>query len=571
MNSDGGLSRKPDDKRKRKRKKKKKLAPSLTPVADLMTTDRSQLKRLTKTVLPRRQTLMRYKHSDEELDASPIKAAKLKLRKPLVDNSASPAAPNTPTDLAGAHPVVNLNMEEKVTLFRYKSSKILVFDDLPDDAKQSLGRLLGHGAIEIFQLHNGDVTYLACGPSLIYPLLPKLKVLRIAFNQFIVPLAYPERYWKIFINSEEPHVVQVLEHTFDSVVKYRNLWKQDPDFVDINKQPAELKELLVDGDIPQFEIALELPPSPPLAPLSPHQLNHEWGGIQRKVSDQSISTAMACLEMLKATIPQPEFKRTPSVIKPIPQRVTAPNAGYMSFHQQPDYGYVNSRNSGTLRPREDDIKLDSSMDSLLDEYEESICQLRLVAPLIALRRNLRRNSIVLKRGLMYRQRIPIDEHFPTTSLLEYNRIHNTRGSRQSLCSEYHPPRDDWDYNQRLPKSRSNYSMNSASSDLNSTYRYIYKSIAQRNMRAYPGEDTTSRKLPTVPPTPPIPKQYLDTGSVLGSSRKHIEFVPNGSPVQRNHNLESSEIYTLLSTSGKRGQHPVEAKASKSFTQRLFGW
>lgn len=569
MNSDGGLSRKPDDKRKRKRKKKKKLAPPPTPVAELMTTDRSPLKRLTKTVLPRRQTLMRYKHSDEDLGESPIKAAKLKLRKPLVDNSATPAT-TTPTDLAGAQPVVNLNMEEKVTLFRYKSSKILVFDDLPDDVKQSLGRLLGHGAIEIFQLHNGDVTYLSCGPSLIYPLLPKLKVLRIAFNQFIVPLAYPERYWKIFINSEEPNVVQVLENTFESVVKYRNLWKQDPEYVDINKQPAELKELLVDGDIPQFEIALELPPSPPLAPLSPHQFSPEWG-IQRKVSDQSISTAMACLEMLKPTIQQPVPTRTNPVLKPVPQRTTANNTGYMTFHQQQNYGFINSRNSGTSRQRDDDAKLDSSMDSLLDEYEESICQLRLMAPLIALRRNLRRNSIALKRGLMYRQRIPIDEHFPTTSLLEYNRIHNTRGLRQSLCSEYHPPRDDWDYNQRLPKSRSNYSMNSTNSDLNSTYRYIYKSIAQRNMRAYPGEDIAARKLPTVPPTPPIPKQYLDTGSVLSAGRRHIEFVPNNSLSQRNHNLDSSEIYTLLSTSGKRGQHPVEAKASKSFTQRLFGW
>lgn len=426
---------------------------------------------------------MRHQH-DETSRTSPIKAAKESLRKSLTEGLAS---------VVEVPDINSLHMDDKVILFRYKLLKVLVYDEQPEDLKL-LGRLLGHGAIEIFQLHNGDVTYLAVGPSIIYPLLPKLKVLRIAFNQFIIPLVYPERYWKVFVNSEEPHVLQVLQNTFDRVVKYRDLYQRQE--FDIDKQPVELK--LVNGDLP-----FEVPPSPPLEPISP-RLEANWQ-IHRQVSDQSISTAMACLDMLK------------------PKKV---------IHEPLD-------------------EEESSMDSLLDEYEASICYLRLIALRQPLRQPLRRNLISLKRGLVYRLR----EDFPSTLLLEYHRTHNAGPLvrlRRSLRSEFHVPHYEWaDTPQRLPKTRSTYSMNSTNSDLNLTYRYIYKSIAQRNMR--PADDDRR----TIPPTPPIPKKYLD-------AHKKVTDVPQ----TQSHNLDLTEIYNLLGTSGKR--KPSEP-VNKSLALRLFGW
>lgn len=638
MSADGGLSRKPEDKRKKRRRKKKRLPPDAK-LAMPTTTDTSEptevpqslpdaVKRLEKTVLPRRQTLMRYKTSDDELRGqSPILAAKDKLRKPLIASESSIVPPVITTDASGALDTTQtpLNMDDKVTLFKYKLLKILVYDELPDDPKLLLGRLLSHGAIEIFQLHNGDVTYLACGLSLVYPLLPKLKVLRIAFAQFIVPLAYPERYWKIFINSDEPHVVQVLENTFELVVRYRNLYKHEASppqpeagslpLLDIDTQPTELKALSIeDGDLPPFEIASELPPLPPLAPLSPHALvAAPWTGVSHKVSEQLISTAIACLDMTKplkkedvsrishrnslgqalAIAPFDHATLAPPFKGPNLSHVTngvgqnsnwnppqaPPNQPSYTRHSNP---FSRTDHRPLTRVVDVDEKLDLSMDLLLDEYEESICHTRSVAHLLAayLRQPLRRNLITLgKRSLYYRPKER--EDFPSTLLSEYNRIHNGGGhlirSRRSLRLEFHPAREDWlDHHQRLPKTRSNYSINSALSDINSTYRYIYKLIAQRNLRNN-DDDRLSRK---VPPTPPIPPEYL-VGRNAGISRKGSQYsgldtpaplVPPRTPARPppDYKLNLLEIYLLISnTSSKnksRGPSP-----NKSFTQRLFGW
>ena len=89
------------------------------------------------------------------------------------------------------------------------------------------GSLLAHGIFEIFQLHQGDVTYLSCGNNFIYPLLPKIKVFRINSNQFLLPLVNPERYWKIFINSEELNVINNLINVFQRNVQFISLHESE--------------------------------------------------------------------------------------------------------------------------------------------------------------------------------------------------------------------------------------------------------------------------------------------------------------------------------------------------------
>ena len=112
---------------------------------------------------------------------------------------------------------ISLDLDEKVTLFKYKSLKILELVN----QNNANGSLLAHGIFEIFQLHQGDVTYLSCGNNFIYPLLPKIKVFRINSNQFLLPLVNPERYWKIFINSEELNVINNLINVFQNVSIYK--------------------------------------------------------------------------------------------------------------------------------------------------------------------------------------------------------------------------------------------------------------------------------------------------------------------------------------------------------------
>lgn len=118
---------------------------------------------------------------------------------------------------------ISLDLDEKVTLFKYKSLKILELVN----QNNANGSLLAHGIFEIFQLHQGDVTYLSCGNNFIYPLLPKIKVFRINSNQFLLPLVNPERYWKIFINSEELNVINNLINVFQRNVQFISLHESE--------------------------------------------------------------------------------------------------------------------------------------------------------------------------------------------------------------------------------------------------------------------------------------------------------------------------------------------------------
>ncbi|KAK6454272.1 inheritance of peroxisomes protein 1-domain-containing protein [Scheffersomyces xylosifermentans] len=696
-------------------------------------------------VSPRKQAIMRYRKSGEfSAQTSQIAEAKENLKR-----SPTSQANTTEKNPDKSIPSSNLNLEDRVTLFKYKSAKILVVDEqLSEKNSNSSGRLLGHGDFEIFQLHNGDVNYLSCGPSFIYPLLPKLKILRVSFNQFILPLVNPERYWKIFINTEESNVIDVIENTFQRVVKYRNLYfdnnirqsgERSPDAQlndvsaiqlrlgselysnSINERPDELHALSIidesdsnynsnnttNSSIPALNtnqvganntqslphtnynfptISTIIPDSPPSAPISPPPHGNASNSIDfavsptknidpfylltKKASMQSISTSVACLDLNSKTTIVPTAivsnNNKPGVASSnIHTSTSIGNISLKSNHNgrgfyktqgadlasfnkkdihrsvlhQPKPKRTNHNNHYNANPysspsliKESDEKSDSSMDSLLDEYEENITYTKSVT---RSRPASRQPSIIsaslsklpnYSRGSYFPGHIDNDdksshgmtqegdlEDFPTTSLSAYNRVHNDRPgatrSRRSSRSELYAAESNWmepnmDFNSnpnRILKSRSNYSLNSAQSvDLNNTYKNIYKSITQRSLKHYDDDTRSSKshKLPTI--TAHVRSDFTNS-SIAGSNRGSNSLSRKSSYAtsvksERNFSsarepnskrsgdlkLDSNEIYNLISSTRRpitaaskandlrevRGNPPPK---SSSFASRLFGW
>lgn len=444
------------------------------------------------SISPRKQAFMRYKNSDEQLNYS-LNEVKNKLK----NNNLKDVISNA-----------DLNLDEKVTLFKYKSAKIMVYDDkVLDTNYKSTGSLLTHGEFEIFQLHNGDVTYLSCGKTFIYPLLPKVRILRVSFNQFILPLQYPERYWKIFINSDEPHVMDVCENTFQRAVQYSKSYT--------NEKASPVKDSFL---LPGFSISSELPPSPPSAPISPHNINEF-------ASDKLPEISSIPLQQIQ----QPKPKR--------------------AVHRR-----IKSENS------------DDSMDSLLDEYEENI-----IYSTAQSRVQSRAQSRVQSRkpSISSRQY----EEFPSTSLSEYkNKLQlnpyqkNTKNSirsRRSSRSELYAAETDWMEPNVIPRTKSTYSLASAPNpELNSTFKNIYRSISYRNLRPYIDDDVTSVKSQRLPAHPS--KTRNNNARNLYTNRVPQAALPNVK-------LDSTEIFKLISANKTPNKPPPSTNSSRGFTSRLFGW
>lgn len=501
--------------------------------------DHDEIPRFSAAMSPRRQTLLRHKKKNEAAASSSyISDLKGGLK-------------SKPEDLS-VH--TELDMNKKVTLFKYTSSKILVFDHNMNSSKpnNALGRLLGHGEFEIFQLHNGDVTYLLCGASFVYPLLPKIKILRVSFNQFILPLVNPERYWKILINTEESNVMGLLEKTLERIVRYRSLYfgssepsehgkpldvisEQSPfkeddimdDTIDFKKDkqsshdsnyynldvlPPELRKITTNEDSHSLQnsnlIWKTIPDSPPSPPISPSQLmvardhpsvNYDWNLDKRKPLN-SVTSSIAGFNLggslrLNMASSQNENLVTDKLpahsngqlVAPKPKRIVQQNPPiYNDEHThsyQPHYQKSNLRNV--------DERSDESMDSLLDEYESNMTFTKSIA---GSRPASRAGSIALasvmrtiqqfhnKPGFKSLEKkgqstveehhgdneIDVDDDFPTTSLSAYSkRVHGvgtgpqalSARSRRSSRSDLYSQENNWMEPSRIPKSRSNYTIN----------------------------------------------------------------------------------------------------------------
>ncbi|KAK7682981.1 hypothetical protein QCA50_014014 [Cerrena zonata] len=287
-----------------------------------------------------------------------------------------------------------------------------------------------------------------------------------------------ERYWKIFINSEDYNEIQKLENTLNNVVQYRNLYygpndlklKESKEIEDstnsnpaltINEKPAELQIQSTKNNVPivsslvndsssnkysfnnkNLAVFAEIPDSPPSAPISPQPIieeeytsfnllasdyqktplapplpafeNHPERLLNKQKSMNSITSAMASFDVNGPSHPTNTDPSTildklhnkkvinPSrstAIKPHNQQhplsnsFTLNNSSPQQFFN--DGAYKNILELHQPKPtkihkspnlhshdqaiqklqhahRMEETKSDSSMDSLLDEYEEHL-------------------------------------------------------------------------------------------------------------------------------------------------------------------------------------------------------
>lgn len=593
---------------------------------------------LPKGLSPRKQAIMRYQRSDDGLNAAHNHKDMLKT--------------TVPHDEALAAQPPTLNTDDKVSLFTCPSSRILVYDEhatnaVSRDAPTS-GRLLGHGALEVFQLHNGDVTYLLCGTSFVYPLLPKLKILRVGADTFVLPLVNPERYWKILVGNDNS-AVERLERVFGLCVQYRSLYFQESNESEQGEQPQ--RDLLLpatpplallaksgtvasggpssDPQLPQqiapwqdgpHSVTLfssAIPESPPSAPLSPHRplgLDRSTFSVldrplDHRGSEDSFTTDVACLDLTTGNSP-------PKVSGAWPAEM---------HHPQPIQTPLNPFHVLEEPPANADNASDTSMDSLIDEYEENISVTKPYAPggsrppSVAFSRASTLHGVaapIYRRPSLFQGKIDHDdetddgrvEEFPSTSLSEYNRVHNGGASAASL--RLSRPEVDG----KLVRSRSLYSVASTSrgaplstsQQFNSAYRNIYRSITERNLaQNLDAESCSARSHQSARPArhPPVLRsaftpvpiytgvhtRYANSvaserpggfsrqghrhtvyGSGQSVSGRSTSSQVSGRSVSAATGLVASDVYNMLGRNRASNPEPKPPQ-STGLASRLFGW
>lgn len=599
----------PSDKRKKRKPKRKKATvkyPTLAILPAIQTEPVDIVESLqnhTETQVPlspRKQTLMRHKNSDasigEPLFVSEVKELKKNRKSVPLTTSAGSEYGKFSINLS------NQNIEDKVSLFKCSAARIVVFHEqlVDSGSSSSSGTLLGHGEFEIFQLHNGDVTYLSCGPSFVYPLLPKLKMLRVDKNHFILPLLNPQRYWKIHIDSHETCTLGQLELVLKKIVKYTDLslpeQQNDPEQTVLETEPATNHKS--SQFTPYFQDIPELPPSAPASPSNLHLFVRDTFlflpvkkpdfTVQRKKSNQSINSALASFNLADPA-------RKEKVNGAIKHALVHPRP---VVHANPY-----RKNASAFSDQNSDL---SSMDSLIDEYEENISTTKSInfnisrpqSRAVSITSTSHPTPVQYLRGkvALFPDRMShlgsqygtVDEDdeeeddFPTTSLSQYNRTRqNSRSvrSRRSSPSELYTSLSNWmepgATKNKLAHSRSTYSLASKPSvsrlpTLNDTYREIYRSFTLHNLSLISSgkekRDDSQKSNVKVPikttshraAASPYYSKLLVSEQL---NRKTSEREP------RKHKLDglsSNEVYRLLSSRDQRAE-------KLSGLGRFFGW
>lgn len=566
---------------------------------------------------PRKQALLRHKKSDasvgEPLFVSEVKQLK-KTRKP----SARLPAPGA-EDERFSQLLAGQSMADKATIFRAPSARISVYhEQVGDPATTASGTLLGHGEFTIFQLHNGAITYLACGSSFVYPLLPKLKILRVNRTHFILPLVNPQRYWKIDVDAGDgdTKALSQLERVLQGIVNYTTLYVELENsragHVDTRPPVLGADDATVGHYIPFFNT---IPESPPSAPVSPHQLNLYDPKLAclpspapRMMSPPQLDlngTKLFLLvhkdaDTIPQTIPQsmsqtvpmiPTESQPPPHPGPHPSLPTAPAlpTAYPTPALPPlPKLAVNPSHSNPYKYASDGSD-SSSMDSLLDEYEENVSMTKSInfnasrppshsASLVSTSHPpvvhyARGRAFVLPErsvaGSSYggrRNDEPLDDGFPTTSLSQYNRRRTSQGgrSRQSSVSELYTSVSNWmepgTGGPQLTHSRSNYSLGGRQGgtrpvSAKDTYRDIYRSITLHDIAALAtGQEN---KWDT--------RHYSKLLVTDQFSRRPASAPrPAPKPEPSQSRLSSSEVFQLLSQREEKVERP-------SGIGRFFGW
>ena len=580
---------------------------------------------------PRKQALMRHKSTNESI-AEPLFVSEVKEykrnRKP-VPKPASADADDGKYSLL----LANQSMEGKAALFMAPAARIVLYHEHPQDSplRASPGTLLAHGEFEIFQLHGGDVTYLACGKTFVYPLLPRLKILRTSSCEFVLPLVNPQRYWKINIDTNDDTVFLHLEQVLQKVVKYTNLA--------VAEQPTETIEQSEDARAGHVSEPLpmktlehkqahytplfnDIPESPPSAPISPQQTRlykdmHTFTPpdvpfppwelpVAVKHSVQSVTSGMANFKLEDRQF-QDEAERKKLVH-------TRPHAHSNPFYYDQIDGLQMSGSDHQLRGHhvthkaKDVCSESSSMDSLLDEYEETVLVTKSIhhsisrpqstaASHVSAARSTARSALKSVRGMYdpepdmeHRLRArPHIDLLPATSLSRYEKArHNSLGgrSRQSSISELYSSTSNWmEPGQMRAKvisskltcsvaPKNHYpSKKEDPQNLSETYREIYRLITSHSPAHIAGNDGAVASAPVILRSkelnPPIKPQTKSAGLGEVYPGKHVNFKAShrnmGATRGQGDGLSSLEVFKLLSERDKC------APQAPTGLRRLFGW
>lgn len=608
----------PEKKKKRRpRKKKNAVTKDVQSKSADIALDPPPLPEQSVPMSPRKQTLLRHQKSnlseDEPLFLSEVKELK-KNRRPLTQNHMPRSENEKFNVLLASYP-----MDDRTTIFRAPFARIVVYhEQVPDSGiNASSGTLLGHGEFTIFQLHNGDITYLACGPSFVYPLLRKLKILRVSRSHFILPLVNPQRYWKMEVDSQEDAVLEELEKVFQKFVNYTSLFLVSSPVDDGEKYEKEKES----ADSHAGHVQLSMPDMFPLRgsneqteyPISPHasspnfqakgnQFTPFFNNIPESppsvpVSPNQFHLYDSKLPILPSRSPNLEHDHFgllshPNAYMPIQTKLTKPLVKKANNAQIANPYHHTSQQSDS-----------SSMDSLLDEYEENVSMTRSInyngsrmpsrtASFVSISHHplnnyARGNVLILPERSVAgsiigdKNKHEDDGVFPTTSLSQYNR--NRRNSqnglsRRSSVSELYTSVSNWmDPSTNGPKlshSRSNYTLASRQSNrpinVKDTYQDIYRSITLHNVAALAGREKNLEALPE----PKYPSGDLYYSKLLVTdqfSRKPVGTKTQANTKSTNERLNrrssrisSSDVYNLIS----RKEEKIEASSGIG---RFFGW
>lgn len=617
---------------------------------------------------PRKQTLLRHQEThDQAREPSFISEAKQfkKNRKTVPADTSSKTKEQGQNDYSSVLP--KQTFESKVSLFKHLPSKIVVYHDHPSSKVSNAlsSTLLGHGELEVFQLHNGDVTYLACGPSFVYPLLPKQKILRTGFNQFVLPLVNPERFWEITLDTKDQSVLNSLQAVLKEVVRYTNmhfsssdklqgLQDQSPDdrrkifnqfkhdqqrysngavaadpvsqatkwdpssfLAQTYTGHAERLPLKEDQFTPYFNT---IPESPPSAPASPQllfeDLDHlnlnssmqqDWD-TKRTDENQSITSALASFNFNYNMNQGYASNTVPRLNHPTP-------VNHASQHINPHYKQVNPYLLHAKKLSKDNKSDQSSMDSLLDEYEENISTTKSLnynasrpqSRAMSLASSAQQSAIQYQRG-----HFPIvpdnvsnmesvnneaneaedddEEEVFKTSLSRYNRHHQSQSqrSRKSSRSELYTSVSNWMEPNVQPRallghSRSNHSLASARNSVHSTrslannLREIYRSVTERNLQGIVLKEVSRR--PSIESLRSELKSKSQNSTSLRNGPQQLnKNVSNyGAKIsaargqnKKKDSLTSTDVYNLVSA--RSGARDLKSEVSRpSGISRFFGW
>ncbi|ANZ74974.1 BA75_02892T0 [Komagataella pastoris] len=221
------------------------------------------------------------------------------------NNNETPSKVVTPEQNKDSNEEDKNSNANKELLFEYPRCQMLLHEGnidrrTPSNASARTGKTVGQGKFKIYKMLK-DAPYMKCG-HVVYPLLPKLRIIRIAMNQFIFPIHNPERYRQLVINSDDAEVLDKLEVTFSQLCQYSTLYFPVPAYSEKSDDDNDATEMINDNE---EDLNLNVPDD-----IKDFNIIKLTSSTPKKLErDLSISSDMACLSEQKDHIEKNQTKK----------------------------------------------------------------------------------------------------------------------------------------------------------------------------------------------------------------------------------------------------------------------